>query len=132
MAAEKTTKIKKNKKKKKKGLISSQLLKKQKIFRNQLCECCLGKAHLDITPTNDGYDSDSDVLDEDPEDYLSGLIESLVQDNLEKYYDEIDKNLKTWLKGMEKYPAATFVKLMKKLSDTFGNFESDLYEEMQE
>ena len=33
---------------------------------------------------------------------------------------------------MEKYPAATFVKLMKKLSDTFGNFESDLYEEMQE
>ena len=85
---------------------------------------------MDITPTNDGYDSDSDALEEVDDD-LSGLVESLVQENLEKYYDEIDKHLKGWLKGMENHAGGTFMKLMRKLSDTFDFFEADLYDEMQ-
>lgn len=82
---EKTARIRKNKKKKRKNPTAE--LKADKVFKHEMCECCSSKGHLDITPTNDDYDSDSDALEDDQEEYLSGLVYSLVQENLEKYYD---------------------------------------------
>ena len=59
------------------------------------------------------------------------MISSMVEENLEKYYDEIDKKLNGWLRGMEINPTQTFLKLMRGLSNTFDFFEADLYDEIQ-
>jgi predicted nuclease of restriction endonuclease-like RecB superfamily len=63
--------------------------------------------------------------------YINSILSSLVENLLECFYDEIDKIIVRLMKDVEQHHSRTFIRLIRKLSEIYEDFDLSLIEEIE-